>query len=157
MAGALPWVQAETATGSEVRDAVDRAIREVARALVEKTEGVSPLPTALARTVRDGDAAYSVRGTLFDEHAGPTPAVVIVVERTRAEPPPIELIRNALGLTRKRAMVARFLALGLTNTEIARAMSISEHTARHHTEAVMSQLRCRSRHEVADVVLALEA
>jgi DNA-binding NarL/FixJ family response regulator len=156
MAGALARVQAETAVGTGIDAAVEQAIREVARALVEKTEGVRPLPAALTRTIRDGDAAYAVRGSLFHEHGGASPAVLVVVERTPAEPLPADDIRASLGLTRKQAIVARLLALRLTNTEISRSLSISEHTARHHTEAIMARLRCRSRAEVAELVLALE-
>ena len=53
------------------------------------------------------------------------------------------------GLTKKEANVARLLARGLTNDEIARELFISPHTARHHTQAVLNKLGIKSRRLVA--------
>ena len=157
MAGALARVRSETATVNGVRRTVEQVVREVARALIEETQGVRPLPGALSRTVPDGDSAYSVRGSFLDQPAPGVPAIVIVVERRPSDPPAAEEIRHGLGLTRKQATVARLLAVGLTNTQIAAELSISEHTARHHTENIMAKLGCRTRAAVAQAIFSLES
>ena len=48
----------------------------------------------------------------------------------------------------------RHLFPGLNNTEVARALVISTHTARHHTEKVLQKLGVRSRHDVPAAVAA---
>lgn len=52
---------------------------------------------------------------------------------------------RALGLTRRQAEVLHLLWRGAANTEIAAALSISEHTVRHHLEDIYRRLGVRSR------------
>jgi DNA-binding CsgD family transcriptional regulator len=52
-------------------------------------------------------------------------------------------------LTAREAQAARYLIQGCTNVALARALGISENTARHHTERVIAKLGVRSRAEVA--------
>ncbi|NBB73424.1 MAG: hypothetical protein GVY35_07070, partial [Bacteroidetes bacterium] len=54
-----------------------------------------------------------------------------------------------IGLTPRQAEVAQLLARRKTNREIADALCISPHTARHHTEAVLRKLEVDSRRAVA--------
>lgn len=49
------------------------------------------------------------------------------------------------GLTRREQDVTELLLDGRSNVEIATALGISPHTARHHTERVLSKLGLRSR------------
>lgn len=58
---------------------------------------------------------------------------------------------RALGLTRRQAEVLHLLWLGSTNTDIAVALTISEHTVRHHLEGIYRQLGVRSRVAAARV------
>lgn len=51
--------------------------------------------------------------------------------------------------TRQESCVALLLALRHSNREIAEALGISLHTARHHTESVLSKLGVHSRREVS--------
>jgi DNA-binding NarL/FixJ family response regulator len=51
------------------------------------------------------------------------------------------------GLTRREVEVARLLAQGRSNETIARELNISAHTARHHTQRVLSKLEVHSRGE----------
>src|SRR5918994_4451311 len=48
-------------------------------------------------------------------------------------------------LTRREVQVANLLAKGLSNQAIARELKISAHTARHHTQRVLSKLEVHSR------------
>jgi DNA-binding CsgD family transcriptional regulator len=50
-------------------------------------------------------------------------------------------------LTQRESEVAILLAQGASNLAIASILSISPHTARHHTQAVLSKLGARSRSE----------
>jgi DNA-binding NarL/FixJ family response regulator len=54
-------------------------------------------------------------------------------------------IRVRYGFTDRQAAVAAHLADGLSNAEIARALSISPFTARNHVEQVLSKLGVSSR------------
>lgn len=56
---------------------------------------------------------------------------------------------RAVPLTAREHEVMHLIARGLSNADVAAALSISLHTARHHTERVMSKLGARSRAQVA--------
>ena len=58
----------------------------------------------------------------------------------------------ALGLTPREQQVARLLATGRATKEIAAALGISFHTARHHTERIFQKLGVRGRVAVAAMV-----
>jgi len=88
------------------------------------------------------------------------PAIAVVVgELLRSDPEavhaalrrlalswaPAPLVSKRYRLTKREIDVARLLALGKSNCEIAATLSISEHTCRHHTERVLAKLGVRSR------------
>jgi DNA-binding NarL/FixJ family response regulator len=54
-------------------------------------------------------------------------------------------LMHRYGLTRREAQVAALLAQGWPNLEIAEELEISAHTARHHTQRVLSKLNVHSR------------
>ena len=65
----------------------------------------------------------------------------VVVQRARRP-------RGVLGdLPRRQAQILNLLALGLTNAEIARRLSVSENTAKSHLSALFARLGVRSRSE----------
>lgn len=53
------------------------------------------------------------------------------------------------GLTRRELEVAKLLARGKSNASIAHELRISAHTARHHTQSILSKLAVHSRSEAA--------
>jgi DNA-binding NarL/FixJ family response regulator len=57
------------------------------------------------------------------------------------------------GLTNRESQVARHLAVGLTNAEVASVLRISVHTVRRHVEHVLARLGVRRRSEVATKLL----
>ncbi|HET8987356.1 MAG TPA: LuxR C-terminal-related transcriptional regulator, partial [Humibacillus sp.] len=65
---------------------------------------------------------------------------------------------NPSGLTNRQLDVARLMARGLTNAELAQSLYISPKTADHHVSAVLTKLGLRTRREVvrhaADLGLA---
>jgi DNA-binding NarL/FixJ family response regulator len=56
-------------------------------------------------------------------------------------------LQRRYGLTRREVEVARLLAQGKSNSAIAAELDISAHTARHHTQHVLSKLNVHSRAE----------
>ena len=58
-------------------------------------------------------------------------------------------LRERYGLTERQVAVARLLAEGCTNAEVAARLGLSFFTARNHAEQVMSKLRVSNRASVA--------
>lgn len=59
-----------------------------------------------------------------------------------------DLRSDSEGLTQRQRQIARLLANRATNAEIAGALGISVHTARHHSQNVLEKLGISSRSEV---------
>ena len=55
---------------------------------------------------------------------------------------------NPSGLTNRQLDVARLVARGLTNAELARDLYISPKTVDHHVSAVLGRLGLRTRREI---------
>ena len=58
---------------------------------------------------------------------------------------PRQEMAERFGLTQAESRVARQIARGRSNREIARDLLISEHTARRHTERVMGKVGAATR------------
>ncbi len=96
--------------------------------------------------VRAGDRCSCLGGCLPGAMAPSTdPVLLISLKRRRVEPSSTGIGRKGLGLTKREADVARLLAERRSNLEIAAALCISPHTARHHTEQVLVKLGLHSR------------
>jgi len=61
-------------------------------------------------------------------------------------------IADACGLTLRQAAVARLVARGLTNIQIAAALGISRYTARNHVAEVLARLTVARRGRVRAVM-----
>jgi DNA-binding CsgD family transcriptional regulator len=61
---------------------------------------------------------------------------------------------EALGLTRRQAEVAFWIAQGKANDDLAIILSTSHHTIPHHVEAILARLHLASRAEI--MLCALE-
>lgn len=70
---------------------------------------------------------------------------------------PARAFRTMLGglstLTLREAEVAELALKGLTNREIAKDLSISEHTVESHMASIMNRLGIRSRHQLSNMVV----
>ena len=98
------------------------------------------------REVATSQAAYRLRGNLVGRNAlGHGTVVLVSVDRVAFQVPAPDSIRARYGLTLRELQVASLLMHRLTNAEIARMLSISPHTARHHTESVLAKFGVRSR------------
>lgn len=92
----------------------------------------------------------TVKGELLARyiHGSPGNFDAVAVRLTRA-PKPHSL--RELGLTPRQAEVLHLLWQGSTNADIARSLSVSEHTVRHHLEDIYRQLGVSSRVAAAQV------
>ncbi|MGZ8412580.1 MAG: response regulator [Gemmatirosa sp.] len=100
---------------------------------------------AATRAAEGASAAAAASGGAAACTPGETPDVIGYTDE--------ELVTR-FGLTLRQAAVARLLARGLTNPEIAEALAISRFTARNHAEQVLSKLGVVSRGRVAAALRA---
>ena len=149
-------------------DKVVEASTGVAQTLSEIQERSSPgvfrLPALSEderpiRYVKTSIATYRLTASVAPRRmAGPSPLILVVADLLgrHVQPGAAEDIPNpntlqeSFSLTKRQAEVARLLALRYTNQEIADALAISPHTARHHTQAVLEAVAVSSRREVAE-------
>lgn len=73
---------------------------------------------------------------------------VVTIQEVTSHKTLSQWVQDQFGLTAREARVAYLLSRRRSNAEIARALHISPHTARRHTENVMHKLSVRSRYEV---------
>lgn len=82
-----------------------------------------------------------------------------IIERSAPAPQPRAVrvledaeLRERFGLTERQIAVARLLAEGCTNAEVAERLGLSFFTARNHAEQVLSKLRVPNRASVAQAL-----
>ena len=100
------------------------------------------------REVRTRTARYLIRGTCADgEGSFATGPVVVLVERVQAQPRLDADEWSRFHLTSRELEVARLLAAGHSTADVARTLGISIHTARRHSENLLSKVGVHSRAE----------
>ena len=103
------------------------------------------------------NSEWRVRGsTLPGESDEPSPAILVSLARNEVMSAPFAATRARYGLTARETQVTELLRRRRSNTEIARSLGISAHTARHHTENVLLKLRLQSRNQVEERLAADE-
>ncbi len=113
----------------------------------------APFESALA-AVFDDDAGVAGAGLLALEDLGVTATVArarrALVERGVVRPLTVRRSTrsNPSGLTNRQLDVARLVAQGLTNAELARALFISTKTVDHHVSAILTKLGVANRRDV---------
>lgn len=102
--------------------------------------------------VRCGDRI--VRASLYQP--SDEPMVLVCLETSVAQPVALtdDQIVQRFGLTPAELRVARHLAAGKPNKDIAAELCLSQHTTRHHTEHVLRKLGIRTRAAVAGKLTA---
>lgn len=102
------------------------------------------------REVSSAAATYRLRGSYLGlDLLGVGALLLIAVEPAGASLPSEGVLRRRWKLSPQEARVARLLATGRTNQEVAAALAISIHTARHHAARVRAKLGVHSRTQVA--------
>jgi DNA-binding CsgD family transcriptional regulator/PAS domain-containing protein len=145
---------ARTLEADPERATVEREMHALARV----TAGLSGNGSAPAHAVGQAGerilttirGRYRLSASLAGE-ASPGPAgVLVLLEPLFRESLPDAELRERYHLTNQELRVARELAEGLKNDEVARRLEISPHTARRHTEHVLDKLGIASRAQVAE-------
>jgi DNA-binding CsgD family transcriptional regulator len=133
-----------------IRAHLQRVARRMAR-LGQQDDPGDGLSVSVDRMVQTRLASYRVRGaragkTLADAGA----PVLVIADRDPAPLVALEKVQEQFNLTPREVEVTQLLAQRKTNREVAEALCISPHTARHHTEAVLDKLNLHSRTDVRD-------
>jgi DNA-binding NarL/FixJ family response regulator len=100
-----------------------------------------------AKHLEIGGTGYYVRSELQGQ-ASDTLLILVAIERCPTELPSQRELRRAFGLTPRETLAALLLADRKSNREIAEELSVTEHTARRHTEKVLLKLGIHRRTEV---------
>lgn len=135
-------------------DEMSRFARQAAEAWNGRWQTFAVNQANLSRAVHTPNAGNyrlsvsSLDGSLI----GAPRTLAILVERTDLAPFPSAALKELYSLTDREIEVARLLVEGRSNAEISRALGVSTHTARHHTENVMMKLHVHSRAQIALVV-----
>jgi DNA-binding NarL/FixJ family response regulator len=128
------------------------ALRAGARGYLTKDAGAEEIHRAL-HDVTSGRAVIdpAVQGHLVDAIAGPgapsaSPSSANSPETPApAETPDAELLAANLGLTPREGEVLTLIAEGLSNSEIARCLVVSEATVKSHVNHLLAKIGARSR------------
>lgn len=133
---------------------LEAAVRRVAASLVTRPRSEPAAPTGLTMEVDVGGARYTLRGSyagagLFESRE----TIVVLLERTSMGVLADGPLGTRYRLTSREIEVARVLARGLTNAELADHLGISPHTAKRHTESVLRKLGVKTRAAVAALLM----
>ncbi len=140
---------AERLLGADAeRGLISREMRSVSRTAL--MHGGRPAEAEVATR----KARYRVRATMLPSRIQEmrSRAVLVTIVRASAELPSVERLMQRFRMTAREADVALLLARGRRNTAIAAELTISIHTARHHTESVLAKLNVHARSEVSRVI-----
>jgi len=105
------------------------------------------------RTVRIGATVYHLRGfAVGQELLGAEPAVLVTTSASATEPLSDNVLHDQFGLTAREIQVARLIAEGLSNNEIADRLGVRFFTPRNHVERALAKLHVTSRHRVGPLL-----
>jgi len=141
-------VPAQHELREHVREIVGSVASSVWRPTADRPVPIVQLVVAAGRpfrvTVEMIDCAAAIGGVM----------PVVTIQEVNSRQTLSRWIRNRFGLTSRESRVALHLTRRRSNAEIARALQISPHTARRHTERVMAKLNVHRRIEVRRKILA---
>lgn len=147
----------ELLTQDQEAEAIHAAVEAMRKSLAlhargdgHSVHGRTPVEREVSTRAR---RRYLLRGSC---HAFPGSSISLVVVRVKpldASPRSEAELRREFSLTPMEYRVARLLAQGMSNALIAQELDISPHTARRHTERVLSKMEVRARAEVAGRLL----
>jgi len=136
------------------RPAIERTMQRLARATAELRRGGNGGSRMIAETgervISTVRGRYRMSVSLAGEPAPEPAGVLVLLEPEFQEPLADDELRARYLLTSREIRIAREIARGHRNNEIARRLGISPHTARRHTEHVLDKLGVASRAQVAE-------
>lgn len=138
---------------------LEAACEHVARSLLELAAGGAAksrsacLWPPVSRQVHTSSGTYRIRGGLAGQYLGVgRPLALVTVENLIRSAQSIRRLRDAFHLTEREGVVARLLAVGHANPQIASILGISVHTVRRHVEQVLAKLGVHTRASVGTTV-----
>lgn len=127
-----------------MRGMIDAAIARI------RENGQPDLAAPPERAVATPSQRYRLRCSFMERNPLVSdPLILVEVEQSPVSSPTPDTLCRRFGLTQREAQVALLLARRQSNQEIAQALHVSPHTARHHTERVLLKLMVHSRDAVA--------
>ena len=144
-------------TGAQVRTEAQRMAWSLAaaahRSIAPANRDGSAHATESLREVRADGRVYRLRGTLATGWMPGGEAGVLVTAAFELVNPLTDLeLRNQFGLSAREIEVARLVASGLSNQEVAEKLGVSYFTARNHVERVLAKLGVGNRSRVGAVL-----
>jgi DNA-binding CsgD family transcriptional regulator len=141
--------------GASVRTEAQRMAWSLAasaqRAITRANGG--PVATEAVREVRADGRVYRLRGTLASGWMPEGEAGVLVTAAFELVNPLTDLeLRARYGLSAREIEVARLVASGLSNQEVAEKLGVSYFTARNHVERLLGKLGVGNRSRVGAVL-----
>lgn len=142
------------------RERLLEAAHSVARAVIAQAQANGGETARLLGVAGDSEqqlgttlGRYRLHGCIVGPDAPDAgTAVLISVDRLTPELPSVQTLRERFNLTVREVQVASLLVHRMTNEEIAGALGISTHTARHHTESVLLKAGVNSRRDLHSVL-----
>ena len=118
-----------------------------------RRRGAGQAESQIVRRIQVGGSVYQLRGSIVGEQLlGAAPAVLVTITVATAEPLSDEALRSEFGLTTREVQVARLIAEGLSNSEIAERLGVRFFTARNHVERTLAKLGVASRMRVGPLL-----
>ena len=127
----------------EIRASLDAAARDLIAA-GSPGSGQS-LQDAGQRQVGTTLGQYRIRGIRPDGRLSPNGGALLLIEPPMRPSSDSTLVYAEYGLTPRETQVARMLAAGHSNVDIAERLGVSATTARNHTARVLRKVNARSR------------
>jgi DNA-binding CsgD family transcriptional regulator len=143
--------------GAQVRTEAQRLAWSMAaaaqRAIVQATGRDAQTTTEALREVRADGRVYRLRGMLASGWMPGGEAGVLVTAAFELVNPLTDLeLRTRYGLSAREIEVARLVAGGLSNNEVAEKLGVSYFTARNHVERLLAKLGVGNRSRVGAVL-----
>jgi DNA-binding CsgD family transcriptional regulator len=140
-------------SGSQVRTEAQRMAWTLAASAQRSAAAATAAGTQTNREVRADGRVYRLRGTLATgwSPAG-EPGVLVTAAYELVNPLTDLELRSRFGMSAREIEVARLVANGLSNAEVAEQLGVSYFTARNHVERLLSKLGVGNRSRVGAVL-----
>jgi DNA-binding CsgD family transcriptional regulator/PAS domain-containing protein len=139
--------------GAQVRTEAQRIAWSLAAAAQRSKTADASTNTPALREVRADGRVYRLRGTLATGWMpGDAAGVLVTAAFELVNPLTDAELRSRYGLSAREVEVARLVATGLSNHEVAERLGVSYFTARNHVERVLSKLGVANRARVGAVL-----
>jgi DNA-binding CsgD family transcriptional regulator len=139
------------AAAREPGDGLMTCVRRVAHSVAAKQVRLERSPAATT-DMSASHGQWHVVGCRLDwEWSGEDATILVSLLPLASDAVTCETLRSSHGLTLREVDVLRLLRRRRSNAEISRTLAISEHTARHHTESVLSKLGLHSRTQIDEL------